>query len=150
MKILDLHEKRITEPVEEFEPIIKDYGQVCDWQKLIADSVIVPPLIKHYVAEVIRYTRVREEVSWGSSPRAGIFLMKSAQAYAHQLQQNATIFLFASCSAAASICPSICSSVKCLISMALNGHSALQVPHPAHAASMNSAFFLSLSIEMAL
>jgi MoxR-like ATPase len=51
-------------------------------QKLIAESVAVPPLIKHYVAEIIRYTRVREEVSWGSSPRAGIFLMKSAQGYA--------------------------------------------------------------------
>jgi len=82
VKILDLHEKRITEPVEEFEPVMKESSQVCDWQKLIADSVVVPPLIKHYVAELIRYTRVREEVSWGSSPRAGIFLMKSAQTYA--------------------------------------------------------------------
>lgn len=82
VKILDLHEKRISEPVEEFGTIVKDPRQVSDMQKLIADSVVVPPLIKHYVAEIIRYTRVREEVNWGSSPRAGIFLMKSAQGYA--------------------------------------------------------------------
>jgi len=80
--ILDLHEKRITEPVEEFETLIEDPHQICDMQKLIAENVAVPPLIKHYIAEIIRYTRVREEVSWGSSPRAGIFLMKSAQGYA--------------------------------------------------------------------
>jgi len=50
--------------------------------------VSVPPLIKQYVAEIIRYTRVREEVSWGSSPRAGIFLMKSAQGYAALSDRN--------------------------------------------------------------
>jgi len=82
VEILDLHETRIIEPVEEFEIIMKDPHQICDMQKLIAENVAVPPLIKHYIAEIIRYTRVREEVSWGSSPRAGIFLMKSAQGYA--------------------------------------------------------------------
>lgn len=80
--ILDLHEKRITEPVEQFRTILKDPHQVCDMQKFIAEEVKVPTLIKHYIAEIIRYTRVREEVSWGSSPRAGIFLMKTAQGYA--------------------------------------------------------------------
>ncbi len=80
--ILDLHEKRIAEPVEQFRTILKDPHEVCDMQKFIAEEVKVPPLIKHYIAEIIRYTRVREEVSWGSSPRAGIFLMKTAQGYA--------------------------------------------------------------------
>jgi len=80
--VLDLHETRVTEPVEEFETILKDPHQICDMQKLIVENVAVPPLIKQYIAEIIRYTRVREEVSWGSSPRAGIFLMKSAQGYA--------------------------------------------------------------------
>jgi len=82
VNILNLHESRITEPVEEFKTIVKDPGQVGDMQKLIAEGVSVPPLIKQYIAEIIRYTRVREEVSWGSSPRAGIFLAKSAQGYA--------------------------------------------------------------------
>jgi len=82
MQILDLHETRTSEPVEELKTILKDPHQMCDMQKLIAEAVVVPPLIKHYIAEIIRYTRVREEVSWGSSPRAGIFLMKTAQGYA--------------------------------------------------------------------
>jgi len=81
IKILDLHETRITEPVEEFRTIIKDPHEVCEMQEFIAEDVDVPPLVKHYVAEIVRYTRVREEVSWGSSPRAGIYLMKSAQGY---------------------------------------------------------------------
>ncbi len=55
---------------------------MCDMQLIVAEKVAVPPLIKRYIAEIIRYTRVREEVSWGSSPRAGIFLMKSAKTYA--------------------------------------------------------------------
>jgi len=80
--ILDLHEKRVTEPVEQFRTIMKDPHEVCDMQRFIAEEVKVPTLIKHYIAEIVRYTRVREEVSWGSSPRAGIFLMKTAQGYA--------------------------------------------------------------------
>ncbi len=82
VEILDLHETRIVEPVEEFETILKDPNQICDMQSVIAENVAVPRLIKRYIAEIIRYTRVREEVSWGSSPRAGIFLMKSAKGYA--------------------------------------------------------------------
>ena len=82
VSILDLHEKRTTEPIEEFKTILKDPHEICDMQKLVAENVSVPPLIKQYIAEIIRYTRVREEVTWGSSPRAGIFLMKSAQGYA--------------------------------------------------------------------
>ena len=82
VNILSLHESSITEPVEEFRTIVKDPNQVGDMQKLIAETVSVPPLIKQYIAEIIRYTRVREEVSWGSSPRAGIFLAKSAQGFA--------------------------------------------------------------------
>jgi len=79
IQILDLHEGRVTEPVEEFKTIMKDPHQISEMQKVIAENVTVPPLIKRYIAEIIRYTRVREEVAWGSSPRAGVFLMKSAQ-----------------------------------------------------------------------
>ncbi len=82
IEILDLHEKRVTEPVDEFRVIINEARRICDMQRIIAKAVAVPPLIKRYVAEIVRYTRVREEVSWGSSPRAGIFLMKSAMGYA--------------------------------------------------------------------
>ena len=88
INILDLHEMRLTEPVEEFETIIDDPLQMCDMQLIVAEKVAVPPLIKRYIAEIIRYTRVREEVSWGSSPRAGIFLMKSAKAYAALSSRN--------------------------------------------------------------
>ncbi len=82
ISILDLHETTITEPVEHFKVIIENPKHVCDMQSLIAKAVAVPSLIKQYVAEIVRYTRVREEVSWGGSPRAGIFLMKSAKSYA--------------------------------------------------------------------
>jgi MoxR-like ATPase len=88
ISILDLHETRITEPVEDFEVMIKDPKRVCDMQGLVAKAVSVPPLIKQYVAEIVRYTRVREEVSWGGSPRAGIFLMKSAKSYAALFGRN--------------------------------------------------------------
>jgi len=86
--VLDLHETRVTEPVEDFRTIMKDPHQICDMQRLIAETVSVPPLIKRYIAEIVRYTRVREEVNWGSSPRAGIFLMKSAQGYAALFGRN--------------------------------------------------------------
>jgi MoxR-like ATPase len=88
IQILDLHETRLTEPVEEFETIINDPLRMCDMQLVVAEKVAVPPLIKRYITEIIRYTRVREEVSWGSSPRAGIFLMKSAKAYAALSSRN--------------------------------------------------------------
>jgi len=82
VNVLYLHEMRLTEPVEKFKTIIDNPVQISAMQLLIAEKVAVPPLIKRYIAEIIRYTRAREEVSWGSSPRAGIFLMKSAKAYA--------------------------------------------------------------------
>jgi len=88
IKVLDLHEMRLTEPVEDFESIINDPLQICDMQLIVAEKVAVPPLIKRYIAEIVRYTRIREEVSWGSSPRAGIFLMKSAKAYAALSSRN--------------------------------------------------------------
>jgi len=82
INVLDLHEMRLTEPVEEFKTIVDNPLQICDMQLILAEKVAVPPLIKRYITEIIRYTRVREEVNWGSSPRAGIFLMKSAKAHA--------------------------------------------------------------------
>jgi MoxR-like ATPase len=82
LNILNLHEKRTKEPVEEFKAILDNPSQICDMQEKIAELVSVPQLVKRYVVEIIRYTRVREEISWGSSPRAGIFLMKSAKAHA--------------------------------------------------------------------
>ncbi len=88
IEVLDLHEMRLTEPVEEFKTIMDNPLQICDVQLVIAEKVAVPPLIKQYVVEIVRYTRAREEVSWGSSPRAGIFLMKSAKAHAALSSRN--------------------------------------------------------------
>lgn len=82
VRILDLHDTRVKEPVEEFKIIMKEPKNICDVQTITAEKVLVPSLIKHYISDIIRYTRVREEISWGASPRAGIFLMKSAKAYA--------------------------------------------------------------------
>jgi MoxR-like ATPase len=82
LKVLDLHEMRLNEPVEELKTLTNDPLLVCEMQSVLTKEVAVPPMIKRYIADVIRYTRVREEVAWGSSPRAGIFLMKSAKAYA--------------------------------------------------------------------
>jgi MoxR-like ATPase len=82
LNVLNLHERRTQEPIEEFKTILDDSHQMCDMQIAMAEIVAVPQLIKRYIVEIIRYTRVREEVSWGSSPRAGIFLMKTAKAYA--------------------------------------------------------------------
>jgi MoxR-like ATPase len=81
IKILDLHELRSTDPIEEFKTVVDDPKKICGMQDAIAEKVTVPPLVKQHVADIIRYTRIREEVNWGASPRAGIFLMKTAKAY---------------------------------------------------------------------
>ena len=81
IRVLDLHELRSTDPIEEFRTVIDDPKKICEAQKIIAEKVTVPPLVKQYVADIVRYTRAREEVNWGASPRAGIFLMKTAKAY---------------------------------------------------------------------
>ena len=81
IRVLDLHELRSTDPIEEFRTVIDDPKKICEVQKTIAEKITVPPLVKQYVADIVRYTRAREEVNWGASPRAGIFLMKTAKAY---------------------------------------------------------------------
>jgi len=81
IRVLDLHELRSTDPIDEFRTVIDDPKKICEVQKTIAEKITVPPLVKQYVADIVRYTRAREEVNWGASPRAGIFLMKTAKAY---------------------------------------------------------------------
>ena len=81
IKILDLHELRSTDPIDDFNTVIEEPQQICEMQNIIAEKITVPPLVKQYVADIVRYTRAREEVSWGASPRAGIFLMKTAKAF---------------------------------------------------------------------
>jgi len=81
IEVLDLHELRSTDPINDFHTVIEEPQQICEMQNIIAEEVTVPPLVKQYIADVVRYTRAREEVSWGASPRAGIFLMKTAKAF---------------------------------------------------------------------
>jgi MoxR-like ATPase len=88
IKVLDLHELRLTDPIEEFKTVNKDPQDITKMQALIAEKVTVPPLVKQFIADAVRYTRAREEVSWGASPRAGIFLMKAAKAYAACLDRD--------------------------------------------------------------
>ena len=82
IRVLDLHDLRSTDPIKEFRTVIDDPKKICEVQRTIAEKVTVPPLVKQYVADIVRYTRAREEVNWGASPRAGIFLMKTSKAYA--------------------------------------------------------------------
>jgi MoxR-like ATPase len=89
IKILDLHELRSTDPIDDFNTVIEEPQQICEMQNIIAEKITVPPLVKQYVADIVRYTRAREEVSWGASPRAGIFLMKTAKAFTACSGRNA-------------------------------------------------------------
>ncbi len=81
MDILDLHEKKVSEPIEEFSSVIHDPKDICEMQKMTAEEITTPPIVKHYVVEIIRYTRARDEIAWGASPRAGIFMMKAAKRF---------------------------------------------------------------------
>lgn len=51
-------------------------------QKEVAASVHVEPELMQYIAEIIQNTRSSSSISVGASPRASVFVMKAAQAWA--------------------------------------------------------------------
>jgi MoxR-like ATPase len=51
-------------------------------QKEVAASVHVEPELMKYIAEIIQNTRSSSSISVGASPRASVFVMKAAQAWA--------------------------------------------------------------------
>lgn len=76
--ILSSQERR--HPIEDLEPCVS----VADVLALRAHvaSVRISPELKRYVVDVVRETRVVPGVQLGASPRAGLALMKAAQALA--------------------------------------------------------------------
>ncbi|MDR1913903.1 MAG: MoxR family ATPase, partial [Clostridiales bacterium] len=55
--------------------------QIIELQRL-AESIYVDSKINNYIVEITRFTRKLEEVVLGASPRASLYLLKSAQAWA--------------------------------------------------------------------
>ncbi len=85
--IYRLHAYRLTEPIEDLEPITKPEW-IIDAQEVIAKKVLVSDEVLDYLTRLIRSTRpeIMEPISkyfeLGASPRAGISLLKAAKAYA--------------------------------------------------------------------
>jgi len=85
--ILRMHKLRISEPVEDLEPIVKPEW-IVEAQNTIAKRVDVPDDVIEYISRLERATRpeivepIGEFFTLGVSPRGGILLMKAAKAYA--------------------------------------------------------------------
>lgn len=86
-EIYRLHMYRLTEPVEDLEPVVEPVW-VVEAQDLIAREVKVGEGVLEYVTRLIRSTRpsifhpVSKYFELGASPRAGVFLIRAAKAYA--------------------------------------------------------------------
>lgn len=87
-KILRLHAKRLSEPLEDLSPVIDDPAEVVRVQNWIAENVEVDEAALEFIVQVVRGTRpevnrdIREYVLCGVSPRAGVALLRAAKAYA--------------------------------------------------------------------
>jgi MoxR-like ATPase len=60
---------------------VADAGQIIAMQQAV-DAVYVDTIINSYIVDISRCTRVMEDVMLGASPRASLYLYKSAQAWA--------------------------------------------------------------------
>ena len=67
-------------PLNTLNPVA-DSSQIIATQK-IAEEIYVDNKISAYIVDLVRCTREQEEVILGASPRASLFLFKSAQAWA--------------------------------------------------------------------
>ncbi len=82
-----LHMGRLTEPLEDLEPLVEP-GWLVEAQEAVVKLVEVPEDVIDYVTRLLRATRpsIFEPVSryfdLGASPRAGIALIRAAQAFA--------------------------------------------------------------------
>ena len=79
---------RETHPLETLQPVM-ELEELLESQKIIR-QVKVSPAVEEYVVQLLARTRSAEEVQLGASPRAGIGLIRSAQARAF-LHQRAHV-----------------------------------------------------------
>jgi MoxR-like ATPase len=85
--ILKLHAERLTEPIEDLEPIVEP-GWLVEAQEAVAKCVEAGEEALDYIVRIIRSTRpelfepVGEYLELGASPRAGIALLRAAKAHA--------------------------------------------------------------------
>ncbi|PLJ77400.1 AAA family ATPase [Infirmifilum sp. SLHALR2] len=85
--ILRLHAQRLSEPLEDLEPIL-DPKWLHAAQSFVAEQVAVQDDVLDYVSQLVRFTRpevsatAREFFELGASPRAGIALLRVAKAWA--------------------------------------------------------------------
>jgi len=86
-KILELHMKRVSEPVEDVEKILDPIWIVMA-QEFIAKNVEIDSIAMNYIVKIVRATRpeINEGISkyfeLGVSPRASIALMRMAKVFA--------------------------------------------------------------------
>ncbi len=82
-----LHMGRLTEPLEDLEPLTEP-GWLVEAQETVVKKVEVPEHVVDYVTRLLRATRpsifepAAKFFDLGASPRAGIALIRAAQAYA--------------------------------------------------------------------
>ncbi|MDR1558793.1 MAG: MoxR family ATPase, partial [Clostridiales bacterium] len=67
-------------PLHTLKPAV-DASQIIAVQK-IAENIFVDSQLNTYIVELVRNTRIQEDVVLGASPRASLYLFRSAQAWA--------------------------------------------------------------------
>ncbi|MHA2609760.1 MAG: AAA family ATPase [bacterium JZ-2024 1] len=77
---------RETHPLESLQPAM-ELDELLESQKLIR-KIKVSPAVEEYVVQLLARTRNAEEIQLGASPRAGIGLIRSAQARAFLHQRS--------------------------------------------------------------
>lgn len=81
LMLLSMNEKK--KPVEQLTAILSQ-EDVLKIRKEV-DDVYVSDIVKRYILELVRATRVAHQVALGVSPRGGINLLKATKAYAYLL-----------------------------------------------------------------
>lgn len=79
LMLLSMNEKK--QPVEQVTAILSQ-EDVLKIRKEV-DDVYVSDIVKRYILELVRATRVAHQVALGVSPRGGINLLKATKAYAY-------------------------------------------------------------------
>jgi len=80
---------RTGNPLEDLKPVA-EASQIIAAQN-IAQEIYVDSQISAYIVELVRFTREQEEVVLGASPRASLYLFKSAQTWALYQGRNYVI-----------------------------------------------------------
>jgi MoxR-like ATPase len=75
-----LRAHRLQEPIRSLRPVLEP-AQVVEARRAVR-NIHVDPAVEDYVAALVRATRGRRDLRLGASPRAGILLLRAAQALA--------------------------------------------------------------------